>query len=127
MKYQLSLLLLLPTVFFVSGVSAKPMTMTEYQTIANQCQDLPCVRERIDAVDATIVSSLALRLALVKRAGELKGSAVPTHDQAREDAILKRVADQAKTIGYAPDIATKIFTVILKEANVEESKERAPH
>ena len=113
--------ILLMMILLFSGLSlANPMQQTN--AIAEKCADLNCVRGNIDNIDSQIVALLGQRLAYVKRAGELKGPNVPVHDQAREDKILAKVAQEAESFGYPGTIARALYTTLLQQTNAYEQQ-----
>lgn len=118
-KYLLLLVMLIPCLILGQGQSQPPVP-NQYGQNAEQCQDLECVRNNIDAIDSQIVALLGQRLAYVKRAGQLKPPATSVNDRSREIQILNKVAQQAQALGFSPIIARSVFSTILLQSNLYE-------
>jgi prephenate dehydrogenase len=73
------------------------------------------VRDLIDDVDREIVTLLARRLVLARRAGEAKaGLGVGVRDPRREAGLLDARRAWAEESGVEPDVVTSIFEEILR-------------
>lgn len=121
MKYFLSALLMFSYTVLAQSPEPAP-SMAQFNQAAEQCQDLKCVRDNIDAVDSQIVTLLGQRLAYVKRAGELKGPDISVRDRSREAAIMSKVTAEAQAVGYSPFVARSVFTTILLQSTVYEQQ-----
>jgi len=102
-------------VIIANAFAATSLTQTNLSSPGN-CPTLKCVRHHIDVIDDRIVKLLALRLAYVKRAGELKQGKVPLHDQRREKQVLWHVAHAATQSGFPATIALAVFKTIIKQS-----------
>lgn len=89
-------------------------------TKIKNCLNLICVRNNIDTIDSQIVKLIGLRLAYVKRAGELKKGKQAIHDPARENQIILKVTQLALENGYPGFIAAEIYKTLLIQANIYE-------
>jgi isochorismate pyruvate lyase len=73
------------------------------------------VRGEIDRIDAEIVRVLAIRLAEVMRAAQIKHAAgIPFRDEDREEEIIQNAVGRAEELGLPKKQVRKIFKQILR-------------
>lgn len=83
------------------------------------------VRDLIDDVDREIVSLLARRLVLARRAGEAKaGLGVGVRDPRREAGMLERRREWAEAAGLEPEVVASVFEEILRQSRKLQSRGR---
>lgn len=84
--------------------------------------DLETLRSRIDEVDQALVTLLAERVRLVLQVGEYKRErALPAHDAAREEVVLRTLAEKA-TSPLTPNMTRSIFLRIIEESRALEQE-----
>lgn len=94
-----------------------------YELIARRsCKDMSCVQQNIRLIDSQIGDLLARRLAFVKRAAELKSSAVVSDNTQQNPNIITQMTRQAQAQGVPPEIAQAIFQEIDRQSQAYESK-----
>jgi chorismate mutase/prephenate dehydratase len=72
------------------------------------------IRQRLDEVDDRLLSVLAERCKFIDELAELKSNSnVRLRDEAREQAILQRVAAQANRAGLNGEFVTRIFRQVI--------------
>jgi chorismate mutase len=72
------------------------------------------LRQRLDEIDARLLGLLAERFAVTDQVGALKRDlGLPPRDQARETAQAERLTTLAKQQGFDPELASKIFRLIV--------------
>ena len=76
---------------------------------------LPETRAEIDRIDAEIIRILAIRLAEVMRASQIKHAAgIPFRDEEREAEIIQNAAERGEELGLPRKQVKKIFKQILR-------------
>jgi len=84
------------------------------------------IREKIDAVDERILSALAERVLLAREVGGYKKKlGLPVIDAARENAVLRRIGEQAIRRSLPRELTEGIYREIIhlcRAAQMEESK-----
>jgi chorismate mutase len=76
--------------------------------------ELQRCRAEIERIDNEIIGLLAARMSLGKRTGELKRAAgLPVLDPTREAAVIRRVAETARTTGLPAEPVREIFWQIV--------------
>ena len=83
-------------------------------TTTESLHDLSALRRELDAVDSSLLSTLADRMRLIRRTAELKS--MTTHqikDSLREEEMLERLAALAEKKGLPPYFVTAIYREIL--------------
>jgi len=76
--------------------------------------ELKQVRDKLDALDKSIVDALAARDRLVEEVAHLKSDPNrPVRDLSREEALLGKVADHAESSGVNRDLVTRLFREIM--------------
>ncbi len=94
-----------------------------YDLIARRsCKDMSCVQQNIKVIDSQIADLLARRLAFVKRAAQLKGTAVFSGNTQQNPNVITQVTRQAQAQGYPPEIAQAVFQEIDKQSHAYENK-----
>ena len=82
-------------------------------------------RREIDSIDAKIVGLVDERAKIAREIGALKAAAgLPVIDEAREDEILRRVAERGKGVLTRAAIAG-IFRAIIRESRNIQTETRA--
>lgn len=85
--------------------------------------DLEVIRQNIDKIDKELVTLIEKRMNLVSQvAAYKKETGKPIYDQAREEAILDKVAGLVQNKGLEPFIRA-IFADIMKESRAYQSQE----
>ncbi len=88
--------------------------------------DLATLREKIDAVDETIVGLLAQRQAVVDRVVALKKAHnLPVYHPAREEDLISRRRQQGAASGLAPDFVEDLYRTIIRRSRVEQASSMA--
>ncbi|MBO8129638.1 MAG: prephenate dehydratase [Peptococcaceae bacterium] len=88
-------------------------------------ESLAEIRKEIDAVDGEIISLLARRAALARRAGRLKqGDGGSIRDTAREEEVLRRLGCLAEEKGLARDFAHSVYRLIIEYCIELQKQER---
>jgi prephenate dehydrogenase len=83
------------------------------------------VRDLIDDVDREIVSLLARRLVLARRAGAAKaGLGVGVRDARREAGMLELRREWAEAAGLEPEVVASVFDEILRQSRKLQSRGR---
>lgn len=73
------------------------------------------LRKKIDEVDAEIISLLGRRIELAGKIGKEKASrSLPVYAPQREEEVLKRVAEIARSYNISPEVARRVYGEILK-------------
>ena len=77
---------------------------------AAECGSMTALREQIDALDARIVSLLALRAGYIDRAAELKPAAgMPARIDERVEDVVAKVRAHALAEGLDPDLVEVLW------------------
>ncbi|EHI74064.1 chorismate mutase [Streptococcus criceti] len=85
--------------------------------------DLEVIRQNIDKIDKELVTLIEKRMNLVSQvAAYKKETGQPIYDQAREEAILDKVAGLVQNKGLEPFIRAT-FTDIMKESRAYQAQE----
>lgn len=78
--------------------------------------DLTNVRKAIDGIDGALMELLARRFDEVKKVIALKQQlGLPAFVPARADAVVARARASAQKVGFPPDTAAKIWTLLIDE------------
>lgn len=89
-------------------------TADEAQEGGRTSDPLDRLRERIDAVDASIVEALSTRYRLAEEVGRLKGQgALPALDPAREAVIVRKASEAARARGIPEEGVRQLFWSML--------------
>jgi isochorismate pyruvate lyase len=89
--------------------------------------DLAEIRHRIDDVDRRLVALLAERSRLVGGVVRYKRARhMAVVDRAREDEMIKRIADTAREAGVDPRVAQQVLRTIIDEFTLLEVEELGP-
>lgn len=87
-------------------------------------EELGRIRAEIEAIDATLVATVARRVALARRVGALKRvAALPTLDPPREAAVVRRAGALAREAGLDDEDIRYVFWQIIgmsRRAQLEE-------
>lgn len=90
---------------------------TEFSPDRTFEQKLGDLREQIDSIDSEIIEALKMRFNIVDRIGQLKMENKVTALQVRRmDELMKKVADQATSVGLRGAFAQEIYNVIHEES-----------
>jgi chorismate mutase len=90
---------------------------TEFSPDRSFEQKLTDLREQIDSIDSEIIEALKMRFNIVERIGQLKMENQVTALQVRRmDELMKKVSDQAESVGLRPLFAQEIYNVIHEES-----------
>lgn len=85
--------------------------------------DLEVIRQNIDKIDKELVTLIEKRMNLVSQvAAYKKETGKPIYDQAREEAILDKVAGLVQNKGLEPFIRAT-FADIMKESRAYQAQE----
>ncbi len=87
--------------------------------------DMKSVRMAIDALDEKLVEILGQRLALIRRASELKGAPEDARVPWRVEDVAAKVRAHAACAGFDPDIAERIWRGMMEECIAFEERELA--
>ena len=78
-------------------------------------EKLAQLRQKLDQIDADIISLIAERQFNVEQIGNVKLSTnSPTRDYQREKQVIEKVKSHAKQQGLDPEIAQKIFELVIE-------------
>jgi chorismate mutase/prephenate dehydrogenase len=87
-----------------------------------QTQIIP-LRDKIDAIDAKILSLLARRQAQVEKVVALKKvHSIPVYHPAREEDLISRLRLQSQNHGLDPDFMEDLYRVILRQSRVNQTQ-----
>ena len=76
--------------------------------------ELTAVRDKLDALDKSIVDALATRDQLVEEVVQLKADpSQPVRDVSREEVLLGKVVRHAESAGVNKDLITRLFREIM--------------
>lgn len=79
--------------------------------------DIELLRKQISEVDAEIINLIALRQQISKKIGEYKKEHnLPVLDAAREALLHEFHSMQSIEHGVSPELATKVFDVLIEES-----------
>lgn len=80
-------------------------------------------RDKIDAIDDQLVELLARRYEVVHRVAEVKREhGIDPILPDRVQAVKDRVAARSRSVGLDPDLAVRLWTIIIDEACALESR-----
>ena len=75
------------------------------------------IRQKLDGIDAQIMSLIAKRMSYMPKIAEFKRKAgIPVEDSAREESVLKKAHELAKAEGISEELAEHIMKAIIKHA-----------
>jgi isochorismate pyruvate lyase len=89
------------------------------------CTTMAEVRERIDALDDTLVPLLVQRTGYMTQAARIKGSDSQVRDEARIQAIVDRVRERALAQGGQADVMEAIYRGVMEASIAYEHREFA--
>jgi chorismate mutase/prephenate dehydrogenase len=90
--------------------------------------DLDALRERIRRLDERLLGAVAERLALARRAGELKRrDGLPVVDYAQEKAVLDRAREGAAARGLDPRVAEDLFQRLIRASLTAQDEDSVRH
>lgn len=93
------------------------MTQTEGGAAAGAPDGLESLREELDRVDGTILAALAERHRLIEETARLKAAGADfLRDPAREEALLARLRERARTLGLDGFWVTGLFRQIVEHS-----------
>jgi isochorismate pyruvate lyase len=76
---------------------------------------LPEVRAEIDRIDAELIRILAIRVAEVMRAAQVKHAAgIPFRDEEREEQVIENAVERGEELGLPKKQVRKIFKQIIR-------------
>ena len=91
------------------------------------CANMAELREQIDLLDAEQVALLAKRAAFIDRAAELKLShGLPARIEVRIAQVIGNVRDRAATEGLDPELAEKVWRLVIEWSIRQEEKVLGP-
>jgi chorismate mutase/prephenate dehydrogenase len=96
--------------------------------VSDSADDLEALRERIRRLDESLLEAVAERLALGRRAGDLKrrqGS--PIVDYAQEKAVLDRARALASARGLDPRLAEDLFQRLIRASLTAQDEDSVRH
>lgn len=78
-------------------------------------ENLDDLRERISRIDQELVAMAAQRVALARRAGELKRCrGIPTVDYAQERIVVERARRASRELGLGPEVAEELMAGLIR-------------
>lgn len=83
------------------------------------------VRARIDALDEQLVALLGERLALIRRAAEIKAAPHEARVPWRIEQIATKVRARAEAVGFDADTAERIWRAMMEECIAFEERRLA--
>jgi chorismate mutase len=93
------------------------MTQTEGGAAAGAPEGLDRLREELDRVDGTILAALAERHRLIEETARVKAAGADfLRDPAREEALLARLRERARTLGLDGFWVTGLFRQIVEHS-----------
>lgn len=85
-----------------------------YISLFVSSDSLKAIRQKLDALDKSIVDALATRDQLVEEVAQLKTDpSQPVRDVSREEALLGKVVGHAESAGVNKDLVTRLFREIM--------------
>ena len=87
------------------------------------CKDLNEVRSEIDRLDDAIVRLIAERADFVKQAAAFKKDADAVKAKGRVEAVIMKIREKAAQAGLNPDLAEKVYRVMIEGFIEEEMRE----
>lgn len=92
---------------------------------ALHCTTMPEVRAQIDALDDLLVPLLVQRISYMSQAARIKQDASHVRDEARIQAIVDRVRQQAQEEGGEPAVVEAIYRGMMEACIAFEHREFA--
>ena len=89
------------------------------------CTTMPEVRTQIDALDDVLVPLLVQRIGYMSQAARIKQDATQVRDEARIQAIVDRVRQQALVAGGEPAVVEAIYRGMMEACIAFEHREFA--
>ena len=105
----------------LNPTGTKPVT----RPAAVHCTTMPEVRVQIDALDDVLVPLLVQRIGYMSQAARIKQDASHVRDEARIQAIVDRVRQQALEEGGEPDVVEAIYRGMMEACIAFEHREFA--
>ncbi len=84
------------------------------------CVDMAQLRAAIDDLDQRLVRLLALRQGYIERAAMLKTDRGTIRDEARIEAVVENVLEEAKRAGLSAAIAEAVWRVLIERSIAHE-------
>jgi isochorismate pyruvate lyase len=89
-------------------------------TPPDACATMGELRAAIDALDARLVSLLALRQRYIERAAILKQTRGAVRDDARVEEVVRHVIEEGKRAGLSPMIAERVWRNLIEASIAHE-------
>jgi len=88
------------------------------------CDNLQCVRDKIDSINEDIVKLLSLRMRYVYKAGDIKmkNNKFVSDDKTRANDVFLQIESLATKNGLEKEYVRKIFNIIVKDSIDYEQK-----
>ncbi len=96
--------------------------LLEYEDDKMECHNIDEVRSNIDIIDEEIIKSIALRGKYVKQAAKFKKNTDDVKAPDRVGEVIVKVKDHALEYGLDPEIAEKVYRVMINCFIEEELK-----
>ncbi len=103
----------------------KPPAQPLVRPSAVHCSTMPEVRAQIDALDDVLVPLLVQRISYMSQAARIKQDASHVRDEARIQAIVDRVRQQAQEEGGEPAVVEAIYRGMMEACIAFEHREFA--
>ena len=94
--------------------------MSNDPTPPDACTTMHELRAAIDALDARLVSMLALRQRYIERAALLKQTRDAVRDEARIEDVVRHVIEEGKRAGLSPMIAERVWRSLIEASIAHE-------
>jgi isochorismate pyruvate lyase len=94
--------------------------MTQDIALPDACSSMTELRAAIDALDARLVTMLALRQRYIERAAVLKAVRDAVRDQARIEEVVRHVMAEGKRAGLSPTIAERVWRTLIEASIAHE-------
>ena len=94
--------------------------MTPSIALPEACATMGELREAIDALDANLVTMLALRQRYIERAAALKRTRDAVRDEARIEEVVRHVVAEGKSAGLSPAIAESVWRALIEASIAHE-------
>ena len=94
--------------------------MSNDPTPPDACATMHELRAAIDALDARLVSMLALRQRYIERAALLKQTRDAVRDEARIEDVVRHVIEEGKRAGLSPMIAERVWRNLIEASIAHE-------
>ncbi|MEM1006581.1 MAG: chorismate mutase [Pseudomonadota bacterium] len=91
------------------------------------CKSMQELRPQIDKLDSQLIDLLAMRASYIDRASELKpGEGLPARIPDRVEDVVHRVRAHADELGMDPDLAERLWRILIDWSIAREERVLGP-